>query len=293
MKLKFIAASFAVAAATVAAAQAETISVNGVTRSYILDAARGAGPRPLIVALHGGGGSAPEFERDSGLSPIANAVGVTVVYPESLTRQWNDGRAHGRNPRVDEADDVGFMQALVNDLVSKGVADPNHITFTGISNGGMMSFAMACRTSLPIYAIAPVSANVDVGQDCSSTHARLLNIVGTADRAVPMAGGPVLYGWGQGEVQSAQASFGMFLKAERCTGTKSISLPDAADDGMTSVANIGSGCAQSPVAQIVVQGGGHAWAGGRARLKRLLGEPTQDFSASQLVVRLASGENPF
>jgi len=292
MKQKILTAVLAlVASGTVA--QADAISVDGVERVYILDEARGSGPRPLIVALHGGGGSASQFKADSGLSPIATANGVSVVYPESLTRQWNDGRAHGRNPKVDSADDFAFMQALVKDLVAKGIADPNHIVFTGISNGGMMSYAMACTTSLPIYAIVPVSANVDVGQNCSNTHARLLNIVGTADRAVPMAGGPVLFGWGQGAVQSSTASFNMFLKANHCSGTANKPLPDSADDGMTSQVVVGTGCAQSPVAQIVVNGGGHAWAGGRQRLKRLLGEPTQDFSVSVMVVAVALGKAPF
>ena len=291
MKQKFLAAVFTFVA-SLAAAQADAISIKGVARNYILGEARGSGPRPLIVALHGGG-SVFQFKADSGLSPLATANGVSVAYPESLTRQWNDGRAHGRNPRIDAADDFAFMQALVHELVAKGVADPNRIVFTGISNGGMMSYAMACTTSLPIYAIVPVSANVDAGQECSSTHARLLNIVGTADRVVPMAGGPVLFGWGQGAVQSAAASFDMFLKANHCNGTTSMPLPDSADDGMTSLAVIGAGCAQAPVAQIIVNGGGHAWAGGRPRLKRLLGEPTQDFSASTMVVDVALGKAPF
>ena len=292
MTQKFLAAVFAFVT-SLTTAQADAVSINGVARNYKLDEARGSGPRPLIVALHGGGGSAAQFKADSGLSPLATAKGVSVVYPESLTRQWNDGRAHGRNPKVDTADDFAFMRALVHDLVAKGIADPNRIVFTGISNGGMMSYAMACTTLLPIYAVVPVSANVDAGQECSSTHARLLNIVGTADRAVPMVGGPVLFGWGQGAVQSATASFDMFLKANHCSGTTSKPLPDSADDGMTSQAVMGTGCAQAPVAQIIVNGGGHAWAGGRPRLKRLLGEPTQDFSASAMVVDVALGKAPF
>jgi len=134
MKQKFLAAVLALVA-SVATAQADAISVNAVQRTYILDEARGSGPRPLIVALHGGGGSASQFKADSGLSPMATARGISVVFPESLTRQWNDGRAHFRNPKVDAADDFALMQALVKDLVAKGIADPNRIIFTGISNG--------------------------------------------------------------------------------------------------------------------------------------------------------------
>jgi len=293
MRLKFALAGAAFCIAFVPLAWGETITVGGVDRSFILDAAPGPGPHPLIVALHGGGGSAPEFKADSGLTPVANAAGVSVVYPESLSRQWNDGRVGPWNKKVSQADDFGFLQGLVQDLVRRGVADPARITFTGISNGGMMSYAMACTTQLPIYAIMPVSANVDAGQDCSGAKVRLLNIVGTQDKVVPMQGGKVLFGFGQGAVESSDASFKMFLKAARCNGTDSHAMPNPAADGMTSVVTLGRGCAIAPVAQIVVSGGGHAWPGGQARLPRLLGYPTQDFQASQLAVQLATGETNF
>ena len=289
MRLPFAALLLAISP-TLAAA--DTIDVGGTQRSYILDRATANKPGPLIVGLHGGGGSATQFKTDSGVTPLANAAGVSVVYPESVTRQWNDGRAR-KNSRVDQTDDLGFLKALVQDLVAKGVADPQHIVFTGVSNGGMLSYSMACNTDLPIYAVAPVSANVDAGMDCSHTKARLLNIVGTADRIVPMQGGAVLFGFGQGAVESSTTSFNMFLKAADCAGTTTHSPPDAANDGMTSSITLGQGCNKAPIAQIVVQGGGHSWPGGLQAYGRKLGVATQDFAASQLVVDLAAGKTDF
>ena len=273
-------------------AAADTIDVGGTQRNYILDRASSNKPGPLIVGLHGGGGGAGQFKTDSGLTPLANAVGVSVVYPESVTRQWNDGRAR-KNSRVDKTDDLGFLKGLVQDLVAKGVADPQRVIFTGVSNGGMLSYSMACNTDLPIYAVAPVSANVDQGMDCSHTSARLLNIVGTADRIVPMQGGAVLFGFGQGSVESSSTSFAMFLKASNCKKTVAHALQDTANDGMTSNIALGDGCERSPVAQIVVQGGGHSWPGGLQAYGRKLGVATQDFAASQLVVDLALGKANF
>ena len=288
MRLKFAFLFLALAAGS---AGAEQINVNGVARTYILDRATTTKPGPVIIGLHGGGGSAAAFKQDTGLSPLANAAGVAVVYPETSSKQWNDGRiVRKRLFHRAPADDMGFLQALVNDLVAKGIADPNRVIFTGISNGGMMSFAMACKSSIPIYAVVPISANLPVGLDCDRAKTRLINIVGTADRVVPMQGGPVLGGLEQGAVQSSQETFNEFLKSGGCNGTAKSDLPNVANDGMTSVSVSGVGCKLSPIRQIIVQGGGHAWAGGAAHLKTTTGSPTQDFSASQIVVQLATGK---
>jgi polyhydroxybutyrate depolymerase len=285
-----LATAFVCLAVMCGSAFAETIDVGGVSREFILDGA-GRSPRPLIVALHGGGGAAREFKRSSGLSRIAVPAGIAVVYPETVGRTWNDGRTKGFRRNRETADDVGFLKALVNDLVAKGIADPKRIVFAGISNGGTMSFQMACASGLPIYGIAPVSANMNEGLDCSRSNARLLNIVGTADEIVPMSGGDVFGRMKRGRVQSSMATFAAFLKANGCSGRASTKLADNADDGMTSVLVRGEGCARNPVAQIVVDGGGHAWAGGKARLARLTGSPTQDFSASEMVVRFTLGQS--
>jgi polyhydroxybutyrate depolymerase len=288
-KLMRFAAAFMCLSMMFGSAFGETISVNGVDRDYIIDGA-GNEAKPLIVALHGGGGSAREFKHSSALSRIAVPAGVVVVYPETIGRTWNDGRKKGFRRQRETADDVGFLKALVGDLVAKGIVDPSRVVFTGISNGGMMSFNMACVSGLAVYGIAPVSANMNEGLDCSRTKARLLNIVGTEDKIVPMAGGDVFGRMKRGRVQSSSATFTAFLKANGCSDKTSTQLPDAANDGMTSVLVQGQNCASNPVAQIVVDGGGHAWAGAESRLAFITGEPTMDFSASKMVVRFTLGQ---
>ena len=57
----------------------------------------GLGPVPLLVAFHGGGGWAQQFEKTSGFNELAEANGFIVVYPEGVgsgptqttTRTWN------------------------------------------------------------------------------------------------------------------------------------------------------------------------------------------------------------
>ncbi len=270
-------------------ASADTIRVNGVERSYILEAPVSAKNAPLIVALHGGGGSDKQLRRSTGLSPAANAQGVIVVYPNAVAKNWNDGRLNLRKQLVHEGDDVGFLTALVNDLVARGLVDPKRVVFAGISNGGMMAFKMACDSGLGIYGVAAIAANIPEPLDCTGARPRLLNIVGTEDKFVPMAGG---YVWGsarRGAVKSAADTFAIFLKAQGCTGTRKTMMPDRVDDGMQSSLITGVGCSVSLIAQITVTGGGHAWAGASGPLEFITGKPTMDFSATEMVVRFAVG----
>jgi polyhydroxybutyrate depolymerase len=268
-------------------AAAETIDVNGVPREYILDVpAKTSGPAPLIVGLHGGLGTATQFRKLTVLHKVANRNGIVVVYPNGIDKGWNDGRTNRRGRLVRDTDDVGFLTALINDLVKRGIADPTRVVFTGISNGGHMSFKMACGSSIKTYGIAPVAANIPLPLDCSKTETRLLNLVGTADTLVPMQGGRIR----RGSVESSRDTFKNFLTTSGCTGSERKALKDMTDDGMTSVMISGTGCSTSPVTQIVVQDGGHAWAGSPGPLEWLTGKPTMDFSASEMVVRFTLGQ---
>jgi polyhydroxybutyrate depolymerase len=282
-----LAAVFACLAVMCCSAAADTIDVNGVAREYILDApAKLSAPAPLIVGLHGGLGTASQFRKLTMLHEIANKQGIVVVYPNGVDKGWNDGRLDRRGRLVRDTDDIGFLTALVNDLVKRGIADPNRVVFTGISNGGQMSFKMVCGSLIKPYGIAPVAANIPVPLDCSKTRTRLLNLVGTADKLVPMEGGRIR----RGTVQSSTTTFKNFLRTNGCRATESTALDNRVDDGMTSVAVSGKGCANSSVTQIVVQNGGHAWAGSAGPLEWLTGKPTMDFSASEMVVRFALGQ---
>jgi polyhydroxybutyrate depolymerase len=268
-------------------AQAETIVVNGIVREYILDVPKISRPVPLIVALHGGLGSAKQLRKTIGLTALANPNGVAVVYPNGINKGWNDGRVNRRGQLIRDTDDVGFIAALVNDLVARGIANPDHIVFSGISNGGHMSLKMACDSTVKTFGVVVVSANIPEPLDCTHTSTKFLNIVGTADRLVPMSGGKIL----RGSDKSAKFTFENFLTTSGCTGTRSTKLPDIADDAMTSVMVSGTGCKNGPVAQIIVENGGHAWAGSRGQIEFITGKPTMDFSATQMLVDFTLGRN--
>jgi polyhydroxybutyrate depolymerase len=266
------------------AALADTISVDGLQREYILDAPINAKAVPVIIALHGGGGSAAQLRRSIKLSYPANQNGIAVVYPNAIDRNWNDGRLNRRGKLVHRGDDLNFLTALVDQLIAKGIADPSRIVFTGISNGGMMSFKMACDSKVKIYGIVPVSANIPQPLNCAGVQTRLLHIVGTEDRFVPMAGGFVMGQARRGAVKSSADTISIFMDSNKCKSISGDYLSNNTEDGMKSSFAMGEGCNLSPVAQIIVEGGGHAWAGSRSKLEFITGKPTMDFSATQMIV---------
>ena|SRR5437016_324043 len=72
--------------------------------------------------LHGGGGT-PEHTGAHELDKYGDSKGFIIVYPEGLNRGWNDGR-----PIKDRtSDDVGFLSALVDELVAKYNADAKRV----------------------------------------------------------------------------------------------------------------------------------------------------------------------
>jgi polyhydroxybutyrate depolymerase len=243
---------FFMLAASSVSAGADTLTVDGVERTYLLDGA-GDQAKPLIIALHGGGGSAKRFRSSSGLKDAALSEGFTIAWPDSEGGNWNDGRVNRRGQLVSEASDEAFILSLVKELVAKGVADTKHIFVTGHSNGGMMSFALGCKHSRVFKAIAPVSANIPRPMDCKGKGAiAVLNIVGLKDRVVPFEGGGIFGRKRRGELMAANEGFNVLKKRNGCTDGDLISDTSAA--GIFT----GQSCKAATV-QVQIREQGHSW----------------------------------
>jgi polyhydroxybutyrate depolymerase len=79
---------------------------------------------PLLLALHGGGGSADNFEEQSGLNNKADQSGFILVYPDGAEnpgilklQTWNAGKCCGANAISLDTDDVGFISKLIDELI--------------------------------------------------------------------------------------------------------------------------------------------------------------------------------
>lgn len=128
-------------------------------RTYRLHVPAGlpAGPAPLVVALHSALSSGAVMELLSRLDLVADREKFLVVYPDGEpagARVWNAGDCCNRS----RSDDVGFLVGLIDHLVATQRADRARVYVTGISNGAMMAYRLACQRADRIAAFAPVAA---------------------------------------------------------------------------------------------------------------------------------------
>lgn len=119
-----------------------------------------AGPRPLVLMLHGGGGN-PESLARYGLLEVADREGFLLVRPAGTGRldrrllTWNAGTCCGW--AHDQAvDDVGFLRAVVADVSSRAQVDRARVYATGHSNGGMMAYRLAAEAGDLVAAVCAV-----------------------------------------------------------------------------------------------------------------------------------------
>jgi len=171
-----------------------TLQIGGTTRTYlVLDARRDRSkPAPLVVALHGGGGSGKTMVPR--WAAKAQAEGLVVAFPDGIGRDpriatWNAGGCCGEamNRR---SDDVGFISALIDSLVQSGAADPRRAYVTGMSNGGMMSYKIAIALPGKVAAVAVVSGAMFGDEAPPAAPMPILVMHGVKDQIVPYAGGP-------------------------------------------------------------------------------------------------------
>ncbi|MCA8907068.1 MAG: hypothetical protein KDA64_04150 [Rhodospirillaceae bacterium] len=274
------------AAATVGEGTPYAIDTADGVRTALLYPA-GAGPRPTVIVLHGGMGTGARIAASSGFAEAAAAAGFTAVFPDGLDRRWNDGRVGWRNG--EGPDDVAFLSTLADALVADGIALPDRIYLAGISNGGMMSFTMACLASERFAGIGTVIANLPAGiGPCAPAAVPLVMVNGTDDPLVPYGGGGVGIFGRRGEVLGVEQTAGLFAVAFGCGGPTAAELADRDPGDGTTVTRIDwQGCLPGAgVTLYRVNGGGHTVPGWSVRARRLFGASNRDFSAAQAILAI-------
>lgn len=167
-----------------------TLDVDGAGRSYRLYKPVGLpSSAPLVVMLHGGFGSAKQAERSYGWDELADSEKFLVAYPDGYHRAWNanGGGCCGR-PAREGVDDIGFVRAVVADIANNVSIDPARVYVMGMSNGAIMSYTLACNTS--IFAAIGVVSGTQLDPCQSPRPVSVIHIHGTADPLVRYHGGP-------------------------------------------------------------------------------------------------------
>jgi polyhydroxybutyrate depolymerase len=246
-------------------------------RVYVPTAYNASVSAPLIINLHGYGSNNIEQELYTNFKPIADTAGFIIVHPNgtpdfSNTLHWN---TFGTS----NVDDVGFLSALIDTLSKNLNIDQSRVYSTGMSNGGFMSFQLACQLGNRIAAIASVTGTMTTNNLAACQPTRpiaIMQIHGTADATVPYMGNFFF--------APVQNLINFWVGYN---GTSTIPqifiLPDInPNDGSTAELHTYTGGVNgTSVVHYKVIGGGHSWPGAPININ----VTNMDFSASAEIWR--------
>lgn len=218
----------------------ESVEVGGVSRQFYVHVPAGYsgdGAVPLVVDLHpflnfATGDAADVQRKGSGWLELADSEGFIVVHPTGIDRAWNLGTCCTESREVD---DLGFVLAVVERLKQTACIDPKRVYATGYSNGGGLSYLLACRAADVFAAVAPASFDL-VEEILPCTPSRPITQIsfrGVSDPIVPYAGGnppppPSSYPLDPVHFLGAEGTFAHWAELDGCTD-EAAEAPSSAD----------------------------------------------------------------
>lgn len=266
------------------------IQHDGLMRMYLVHVPakyKADTPSPLLVALHGGGGNM-DFQADDthyGLITKSENEGFVAVFPNGFSKlqsgkfaTWNAGNCCG-GARDNKVDDVGFIRQVVTMVSGKINIDRQRIYATGMSNGGMMAYRLACEASDLFAAVAPV-AGTDNTRECKPQRpVSILHIHARNDDHVLFTGGAGPSSVSKAAVTdytSVPDSVAKWAKLDGCSAA-----PRRILDKDGAYCEVYASCKGNAQVQLcVTETGGHSWPGGA----KPRGEaPSQAISANDVM----------
>ena len=240
-----------------------SIMHDNIQRSYIMyvpSSYNPSNPVPLVFCFHGYGSNSTTNFNYTNFRSISDTAGFIVVHPQGTLLQgvphWNVGGW----TLASTTDDVGFTDALIDSISSNYSINADRIYSTGMSNGGYMSFLLACQLSNRFAAVASVTGSMtpQTYNNCNPQHPTpILQIHGTVDGTVPYGGNPT---W----TKSIDDVLQYWSNFNNCNPNPSITaLPDLnTTDGSTVEYYIyDNGDNGSTTEHFKVNGGDHDWPG--------------------------------
>ncbi len=253
---------------------------------------------PLVIALHGRGttGLSMVLLTRRGFNKLADRDGFIMVYPDGIELNWNDGRmdeeANDRAHR-ENINDVGFISELIDTMIEDYNIDPKRVYITGISNGAIMSYRLACEISHKITAIAPVDGSISylLFPECSpSRPVSVLAINNLNDPLIPYEGGDItgkIRRIKLGKVLSVNESVEFWVNRNKCLVTPVVTEEpdrDPRDGTKVTRSHYTDGIEGSEVILYSIEGGGHTWPGGIQYLPAwIIGKTSKDIDANEII----------
>lgn len=219
---------------------------------------------PLILLLHGYTGTGETQESYFQFEPLAESRGFLYVHPDGTVdptgqQFWNATDAccafAGSPP-----DDATYLMAIIEQVSADYNVDPKAIFLAGHSNGGFMSYRMACEHSDTIAGIASLAgATFADPADCSpSEPVSVLQVHGTSDAVIAYEGGAI---FGNG-YPSARETVDFWVARNSCDLTPTVTADvldlDSGIDGSESDTEAFGGCDQGTQVELwTIDDGSH------------------------------------
>jgi polyhydroxybutyrate depolymerase len=261
------------------------LTVDGRARTYRLyvPSRLPTGPVPLFVALHGGTGWGDQFARTNHVEGLAESNGFLVVHPDGIKVAggpggvWNGGMCCGPAVR-DDVDDVAFVAALLDALEAEHDVDTGRVYAFGHSNGGIMSYRLACELADRIVAIGAVAGTLGVEGCAPSQPVSVLHVHGTDDENLPITGGAGPRSIAGVSFPPPLEGFAALADANGCPA------PDDTTDGDITV-SLRSPCdAGTSAAFVTIATATHAWPGGTPIVTPASGPGYEGYDATAEIV---------
>ncbi len=244
-------------------------------RLYVPAAYNGSAPVPLLFNLHGYGSNNLQQSIYGDFRSIADTANFIICLPNGTpddvgSLRWNSGFGPG-------VDDVGFISTLIDTISANYAIHPAKIYSTGMSNGGFMSFTLACELSDRIAAIASVTGTMTTLQLATCSPERpiaVMQIHGTSDPTVPYNGATGF--------MPIEELVDYWVTQNGCPDSPVLTpVPDiSTTDGSTAERFDYLNCqGETSVAFYKITGGGHTWPGSII----MLAGTNKDFNASKVI----------
>ena len=211
---------------------------------------------PLVVVLHGYGGTGVAMGGYTGMQALADAEGFALVQPQSLVDAWGWTCWNVGYCDNDDVDDVGFLREVI-ELV-RGDQGSGAVMVTGMSNGGDMSYRMGCEASDVVDVIAPVAGCLMtwLTESCApGTPPPLVAFHGNGDPITLWDGDPHYFGGGY---EGTLSSVGFIAGLHDAQGYETEAFDDV-DGSRYVVHSWSTKAADVPVQLYEVEDGRHDW----------------------------------
>ena len=203
-------------------------------------------PHPLVMVLHGFGADGFVETAYLQLFDFVDEKQFVLIYPDG-TLNDQDRRFWNGTPACcdfnDSVDDVGYLSGLIEEAQRTYNIDPKRVYLIGHSNGGFMSFRMACEASELITAIVSLAGSTfDDPADCApaTVPVSVLAVHGTADATIPYDGWPNLYPGAVETTERAATAGGCDVGSPTAEG--SVGLVPGIDGAETDKVAYSTGC---------------------------------------------------